>query len=142
MSLSNGGKRASDDTCCDQLLWAAHDANYNVGALVEIEIQGSQTHLAERYEYTPYGEQTIFKAAGSNDTLVTSPIKEGQRVLPDYPHNLCEFGHQGLLFDKEFGLYHNRARYLNPTLGRFSRIQDSHGFFGLVCERWAKMPTA
>ena len=58
---------------------------------------------------------------------MTSPIKEGQRVLTDYPHNLCEFGHQGLFFDKEFGLYHNRARYLNPTLGRFMQ-RDRIGY--------------
>jgi len=56
VQVGTNSNPASDDTCCDQLFWAAHDANYNVRALVEIEIQGSQTHLAERYEYTPYGE--------------------------------------------------------------------------------------
>ena len=30
----------------------------------------------------------------------------------------CDFGHQGLLFDREFGLYYNRARYLHPVLGQ------------------------
>jgi len=32
--------------------------------------------------------------------------------------SLCEIGHQGLMHDKEFGLIHNRARYLHPVLGR------------------------
>ena len=28
--MPNGSNPASDDTCTDQLFWAAHDANYNV----------------------------------------------------------------------------------------------------------------
>jgi len=40
----------------------------------------------------------------------------GTRQLPV---GICDFGHQGLLHDKEFGLIHNRARCLHPTLGRF-----------------------
>jgi RHS repeat-associated protein len=40
--------------------------------------------------------------------------------------SLCDIGHQGLLHDKEFGpaatgLVHNRARTLNPHLGRFNQ---------------------
>ena len=40
---------------------------------------------------------------------------------------LCDIGHQGLLLDKEFGLYYNRARYLNPRLGRFMQ-RDPAGY--------------
>lgn len=34
-------------------------------------------------------------------------------------YGICDVGHQGLFFDKEFGLYYNRARMLHPTLARF-----------------------
>jgi RHS repeat-associated protein len=32
---------------------------------------------------------------------------------------MCDIGHQGLQFDKEFGLYNNRARYYGPIIARF-----------------------
>jgi RHS repeat-associated protein len=46
--------------------------------------------------------------------------------------SLCDVGHQGLLHDKEFGpaatgLVHNRARTLNPHLGRFNQ-RDPLGY--------------
>jgi RHS repeat-associated protein len=45
--------------------------------------------------------------------------------------SLCDVGHQGLLHDKEFGpaatgLVHNRARTLNPNLGRFNQRDHGH----------------
>jgi len=38
------------------------------------------------------------------------------------PYGLCDIAHQGLVYDKEFGLYYNRARYFHPTLGRYNAI--------------------
>ena len=98
--------------------YALHDANYNVIGLVDTD-----GDLVERYEYTPYGQRTIYKSAGSDDALVMAPILESQRVQVsgiDQPYGLCDFGHQGLLHDKEFGLIYNRARYLDPILGRYT----------------------
>ncbi len=40
---------------------------------------------------------------------------------------LCQFGHQGLMHDEESGLVYNRARMLDPTLGRFVQ-RDSLGY--------------
>jgi len=36
--------------------------------------------------------------------------------------SLCDIAHQGLMYDKEFGLYYNRARYYHPEFGRFAGI--------------------
>ena len=54
------------------------DANYNVLGIVE-----SDGDLKERYEYTPYGQRTIYKSAGSEDATCKSPILESQRVTAD-----------------------------------------------------------
>ena len=69
--------------------------------------------LHERYEYTPYGERTVYKRAGSADEKTSAPLYESQRVEVSsvrQPYGLCDFGHQGLALDKEFGHYHNRSR--------------------------------
>ena len=98
---------------CETFYYAMQDANYNVLGIVN-----SSGDLKERYEYTPYGQRTVYKSAGGNDLTVMSPLMDSQQAVTNYPHGLCDFGHQGLLFDKEFGLYYDRARYLDPTLGR------------------------
>ncbi|MCP4589558.1 MAG: hypothetical protein GY842_02315 [bacterium] len=41
-------------------------------------------------------------------------------AMPTRSDGLCDFGHQGLLHDKEFGLIYNRARYLDPVTKRFT----------------------
>ena len=56
--------------------------------------------------------------------LVMAPVLESQRYVTDLgtqPYGLCDVGHQGLIFDKEFGLYYNRARMLHPVFGRFGQ---------------------
>jgi RHS repeat-associated protein len=40
---------------------------------------------------------------------------------------LCEFGHQGLMHDEEFGLVYNRARMLVPDIGKFGQ-RDPRGY--------------
>ena len=40
---------------CERFFWALHDANYNVTGLVD-----ARGNLVERYEYTPYGQRTIY----------------------------------------------------------------------------------
>ena len=112
---------AADNDCLDSgggaSYWALQDANYNVLGIVD-----SDGALTERYEYTPYGQRTVYKSTGPDDPLCMSPLLESQRVTAngsEASYGLCDIGHQGLMHDKEFGLIYNRARYLHPRLGRF-----------------------
>jgi len=109
----------SDETedACETKYWALQDANYNALAIVD-----SDGDLKERYEYTPYGQRTVYESPGSNDPRCHAPILESQRVTADgleAAYGLCDIGHQGLLFDKEWGWYDNRGRGYIPRLGRF-----------------------
>ncbi len=102
---------------CETFYYVLQDANFNVLGIVEAD-----GDLKERYEYSPYGQRTVYKSAGSDDPLCMSPIMDSQPVVissVDQPYGLCDIGHQGLLHDKEFSLIYNRARYFSPTLGRF-----------------------
>jgi len=74
--------------------------------------------LVERYEYTPYGQRTVYRKSGPDDALTTAPLYHSQQVADAttrHPYTLCDIGHQGLLHDREFGLVQNRYRYLPPT---------------------------
>jgi RHS repeat-associated protein len=105
---------------CETTYYAMQDANYNVLGIVE-----DDGTLVERYEYTPYGQRTIFKSAGADDPNCFAPILESQRVQisgEDAPYGLCEVGHQGLSHEKETGdKLNNRARPLDPILARFDQ---------------------
>ena len=63
---------------CDAFYYAAHDANYNVIGLFE-----DDGDLIERYEYTPYGQRTVYTSGGSNDVTCRSPIMESKRAVAD-----------------------------------------------------------
>ena len=89
--------------------------------------------LVERYEYTPYGERTVYFSAGGNDPDAMSPTGMSRRwtagAATGYdwtldstaqPYGLNDIGHQGLMHDEETGLVYNRARMLSPGLGRFT----------------------
>jgi len=110
--------------------YPVQDANFNVAGLVD-----SAGDLVERYEYTPYGERTVFKNAGSSDETTSAPLYESQRVLRwvggnptgEQPYSYCDLGHQGLFLDKELGLYDNRFRVLHPRFGRFMQ-RDPMGY--------------
>jgi len=115
---------------CETFYYACHNANFNVMGIVT-----AGGDLKERYEYTPYGQRSVFKSPGSNDPLWMSkagrgrpeipegaPVLESQRVEVSgqpQPYGLCDVGYQGLEHDKEFGLINNDARYLHPVHGRF-----------------------
>ena len=130
LQIAINGDPGTDNDCLetgasDASYYALQDANYNVLAIV-----ASDGDLAERYEYTPYGQRTIFKSPGSNDLLCHAAILESQRVTADSSeatYGLCDIGHQGLMHDKEFGLIYNRARYLHSRHGRFMQ-QDPLGY--------------
>jgi len=82
--------------------FAARHHNFNVMALLD-DADGS---VVERYDYDPYGKRYVLDADYSDDA-------DG---LSDVGLNI---GHQGLLHDMETGLIYNRARMLNPAIGRF-----------------------
>ena len=56
--------------------YALQDANYNLLGIIE-----SDGDLKERYEYTPYGQRTVFKSAGTDDPLCMSPIIDSQQAV-------------------------------------------------------------
>jgi RHS repeat-associated protein len=110
---------------CDDFYYPIQDANFNVVGVVN-----SAGDLVERYEYTPYGERTVFKNAGSSDATTSAPLYESQRVacgMQPAAWSLCDIGHQGLFLDKEIGLYDNRRRVLHPRFGRFMQ-RDPAGY--------------
>ena len=127
----DGGEAGMQDNC-DTFYWTAQDANYNVLGLFN-----SDGDLVERYEYTPYGQRTVFRSPGSDDTLAMAPTLESRRVEVGgvaQPYGLCDIGHQGLIHDKEFGLIYNRRRYLEPVLGIYTgpdpkRYVDGMNYF-------------
>jgi len=80
-------------------MYPARDANFNVTALID-----TSGTVQERYFYDPYGRRTILDGSW------------GAQGSSSYDWTL---GHQGLMLDTETGLYHNRARMLHATLGRF-----------------------
>ncbi|MFO8013590.1 MAG: RHS repeat-associated core domain-containing protein [Phycisphaerae bacterium] len=105
--------------------WPIQDANFNVVGLVD-----SAGDLVERYEYTPYGQRSVFVPSGSNDEATSAPLYESQRVEDSgtpQAWSLCDIGHQGLFLDKEIGLYDNRRRVLHPRFGRFMQ-RDPIGY--------------
>ncbi|WP_432799583.1 hypothetical protein [Poriferisphaera sp. WC338] len=116
-----------------------HDANYNI-----LGITNEHGVMMERYEYTPYGERTIYTFSGSpgyanedftlsgplyiegmqeNDPKLMTPIFRSQPTQGDgtINHNirLNDFGHQGLFHDEEINLIYNRARIYNPADSNF-----------------------
>ena len=166
---------------CERFFYACQDANYNVLGVVN-----ATGMLTERYEYTPYGQRTVYSrnwllmdvnddgvvdtedrrhwltyycpggytnsacradvngdglvdsadrdlivaaygSAVADDETVTYPVMESARgksaagLLTPTTVGVCDIGHQGLFFDKEFGLYYNRARMYDPEFARFDQ---------------------
>ena len=105
------------DESCEVSYWACQDANWNVLGVVD-----SDGVLAERYEYTPYGQRTVYMRSGSNDTGCYAPTSMSRRVVGGsvtQSYGLCEFGHQGLMHDEAVGLIYNRQRVRDPGTGRW-----------------------
>jgi RHS repeat-associated protein len=97
--------------------WHLQDATFN-----ESRVVNSSGTLVERYEYAAYGQRQVFTSAGSNDPGCYAPVFASRKVVigsVSQPWGLNEIGHQGLLHDEQTGLVYNRARMLQPTLGRF-----------------------
>ena len=97
--------------------YALQDAHFNVLGMVS-----STGALAERYEYTPYGERTVYLSPGSNDPDAMAPTMISRRWTVGstaQPYGLNDIGHQGLMHDEDTGLIQNRARMRSPRLGRW-----------------------
>jgi RHS repeat-associated protein len=107
------------------------DANFN-----ELGVVNASGNLVERYEYAAYGQRQVFTSAGSNDPGCYAPVFASRKVVINsisQPWGLNDVGHQGLLHDEQTGLIANRARMIQPQLGRFLQ-QDPLGFpDGLNC---------
>ena len=122
---TNDDPSDGSEQACETTYWGLQDANYNVLGTVE-----SDGDLKERYEYTPYGQRTVYKSAGSDDALCMSPILESQRVVVSgiaQAYGICDVGHQGLFFDKEWGEWHNRTRPYHSVFARFP-VRDLAGY--------------
>jgi hypothetical protein len=108
----------ADNTSCETAHYALQNANFNVMALLD----ASGGAVAERYEYTPYGQRTVYISPGSSDPLAMAPVRRSQRITVasvSQPYGLNDFGHQGLLHEHPEDLVYNRARVLHARLGRF-----------------------
>lgn len=91
-------------------VWYLQGNNYNVEALTD-----RTGAVVERYEYSPYGKVTVFTGKGTDakwftaDDAIASVSAKG---------NALTF--QGRELDAETGAMYFRARYYQPTLGRFA----------------------
>ncbi len=88
-----------NDGVLDERLWATHDANFNITALVN-----DLGTVVERYAYDAYGVRTVLDASWN--------------VLSGSAFGFVH-GFQGLRFDEVAGLSDSRNRWYSPTLGRF-----------------------
>ncbi|MGA2230288.1 MAG: hypothetical protein ABSH22_05260, partial [Tepidisphaeraceae bacterium] len=89
----------STQSTCDTPYWAMCDANWNVLGLVN-----SSGTLTERYEYTAYGQRTVYFSAGGNDPFCYAPTTASQKFVTSGSvtqfYGLCEVGFQGLMHDE------------------------------------------
>jgi hypothetical protein len=67
-----------NEDVCESKYWACQDANFNVLGIVDDE-----GVLKEWYEYTPYGQRTVFLSAGDYDPKCYAPTYHSQRVVAD-----------------------------------------------------------
>ena len=93
----------------DERLYVIHDANFNVTAILD-----DAGTVVERYIYEPYGTRSVLDANWASDS-------DG---ISDYGF---EHGHQGGRHDLDAGLVHFRFRWLDTSLGRWTR-QDPAGY--------------
>ena len=118
----------SVDDDADTFYFASHDANFNVLGIVD-----TSGGLTERYDYTPYGQRTVYFSPGVNDPTCNAATTMSRRVVVSrvaQPWGLNAFGHQGLMHDEEIGsggLVYNRARMLHTGLGRLLGLTGHRG---------------
>ncbi len=94
------------------VVYVLHDANFNVTSL--IGDNGTDWEVIERFVYDPYGERTVLNADWTVDTDGLSDV-------------VFVHGHQGGRHDLAVGLMDFRNRFLDTSLGRWTR-QDPLGY--------------
>jgi len=82
----NATTGTNTENLCERFFWALQDANFNVMAVVN-----STGIVVERYEYTPYGQRTIF----GRDWLATDADEDGTVNLGDWSKLAIEFEESG-----------------------------------------------
>ncbi|MGB7157177.1 MAG: RHS repeat-associated core domain-containing protein [Tepidisphaeraceae bacterium] len=104
----------------EERLYAQHDANFNVTALVN-----TSGAVIERYVYDPYGAATVLDANWAADGDGLSDV--GWVYL-----------HQGGRYDAAAGLYHFRHRDYSPTLGRWVQQDPARFADGLSLYQYVR----
>ena len=122
-----------------ELYYILIDANYNVVAVVDAG-NGSTPPgtLVQQYNYWPYGTLLAAESYDAGPPAAVTAID-----FETYPEQLAtNIGHQGLLWDFETWLIHNRARTYAPHLGRFMQRDpnDTAGLFLTAIVYNASMP--
>ncbi len=92
------------------------DANYDV-----VGVTDHLGYLEQQYSYAPYGAYQHIED-GSGNAEGNGPADLTELLIP--------LGRNGLILDRETGLYYNRARYYDPLLSRF--LQADPNGTGLV----------
>ena len=100
-----------------ELFYLLIDANYNVVAVVDAGNGSTPPGTpVQQYSYWPYGSLLAAESyhdPGPPEVVTTIDFET-------YPEQLAtNIGHQGLHWDLETWLIHNRRRTYNPELGRF-----------------------
>ena len=131
----------ANESVCERDYYALTNSNFNVMGLVD-----ANGELLERYEYTPYGQRTVYKKSGPDDALTIAPLWRSQRVVTsddeEQPYGLNDIGHQGLPHDDESGLIYDRYRFIVPRLGRNAGPQRGGRFAGANPYRYAESSPA
>ena len=96
----------------EERLYVTHDANFNITSTIGLD--GSTWEVIERYVFDPYGERTVLNADWTVDTDGLSDV-------------VFVHGHQGGRHDLAVGLVDFRNRFLDTSLGRWTR-QDPLGY--------------
>ncbi len=95
------------------------DANYDV-----VGVTDHQGYLEQQYSYAPYGAyQHIEDGSGVRYNNMDA----------DLTALLIPLGRNGLILDRETGLYYNRARYYDPLLSRFLQADPNGTGMGQSC---------
>ncbi len=102
---------AANNFAADGVLYPLQDLLYRTTGLSD-----SSGVIREAYDTDAYGNTIIFRNAGTPPAQINFNDSDTQ---VDYP--TCEFIFTGQRYDAESGIYHYKARFYVPELGRFGQ---------------------